>query len=83
MDRLLYRMNEAAEVLGISRSKAYELAAAGLMPGLLRFGASLRVSVRALEAWIKANQAAGLLTGQPAASVEEVRSEQSRVPREL
>ena len=56
MERLLLRMDEAAKVLGISRSKCYELAAAGLLPGVIRLGKSLRVSVRALEEWIKANE---------------------------
>jgi excisionase family DNA binding protein len=68
MDRLLYRMDEAANVLGISRTKAYALAAAGLLPGVVRLGKSLRVSVRALEEWIRANEAAGASgEGRPAA----------------
>ena len=32
MERLTYTISEVAELLGISRSKAYELVAAGLLP---------------------------------------------------
>jgi excisionase family DNA binding protein len=32
MERLTYTVSEVAELLGISRSKAYDLVAAGLLP---------------------------------------------------
>jgi excisionase family DNA binding protein len=32
MERLTYTVSEVAEILGISRSKAYDLVAAGLLP---------------------------------------------------
>ena len=85
MDRLLYRMDEAAEALGISRTKCYELAAAGLLPGVVRLGKSLRVSVRALEEWIEAqNETAGASwQARPAAPSEETRNGQSRFPKRL
>lgn len=44
---------EAAKVLRISRSRAYELAQGGELPGVLRIGRSVRVSKRALDAWIE------------------------------
>jgi excisionase family DNA binding protein len=51
VDRLAYRMHEAAEVLGISRSKVYEMAYRGELPTIM-IGAARRVPRRALEAWI-------------------------------
>lgn len=51
MDRLLLRPVEAAEAIGISRSKIYELLASGELPSV-RIGASVRVPVEALRAWI-------------------------------
>lgn len=49
--RLAYRPAEAAESIGISRSKAYELIASGELPAI-RIGGVLRVPVDALSAWI-------------------------------
>lgn len=57
IQRMLLRPNEAAEALGISRSKAYELIASGVISSL-RVGASVRVSVDALRDWIAAQQEA-------------------------
>jgi excisionase family DNA binding protein len=37
-ERLLIRVSEAAERLGISRTKAYELAKAGALPGTMKVG---------------------------------------------
>ena len=51
MDKLLLRPIEVAEVLGISRAKAYQLIAAGTLPSL-RLGTSVRVPVAALLDWI-------------------------------
>jgi excisionase family DNA binding protein len=50
-DRLLLRPTEAAEAIGIGRSKVYELLASGELPSI-RIGASVRVPVDALRAWI-------------------------------
>lgn len=41
-NRLLYKVKEVAEMLGIGRSKAYELVRIGEIPSV-RVGASLRV----------------------------------------
>jgi len=46
-------IEEAAKELRIGRSRAYEMAAAGTMPGLFRIGRSLRVSRRDLSAWVE------------------------------
>ncbi len=50
-DKLMYRPNEAADAIGISRSKAYELIAAGKIPSV-KVGGCVRVPVSALQAWI-------------------------------
>lgn len=51
-ERLLYRVSEAAKLLGVSRTKAYSLAARGVIP-VVRFDGSVRVPVDALHDWIK------------------------------
>ncbi len=50
-EKLAYRVAEAAEAIGVSRAKAYELIGAGTLPSI-RIGSSLRVPVDALRAWI-------------------------------
>lgn len=52
-DTRLLHMEEAAKMLGISRSQAYVLARSGDLPGAVRVGNSLRVSSRHLLAWIE------------------------------
>ena len=47
-NRLLYRIAEAAEILGVSRSKAYELVASGEIPSV-RLGGTVRVPAAALK----------------------------------
>ncbi len=49
--RLAYRVPEAAEMIGISRSKMYELVKRGVVPSF-RIDGMLLVSVRSLEEWI-------------------------------
>jgi excisionase family DNA binding protein len=51
MTRLLLTVPEAAEALAISRSKLYELFAAGLVRSV-RIDASRRVPIEALEAYV-------------------------------
>lgn len=51
MDRLLLRPDEAAELLGVSRSKLYALLASGELPSL-RLGHSVRVPLEALRRWV-------------------------------
>jgi excisionase family DNA binding protein len=49
--RLLLRVAEAAELLGISRAKGYELAASGEIP-VVRIGRATRIPLDALRRWI-------------------------------
>ncbi len=51
MEKLLLRPTEAADAIGIGRSKVYELLASGELPSI-RIGGSVRVPVDALRAWI-------------------------------
>ena len=51
MDRLLLRPVEAAEAIGVGRSKVYAMLASGELPSV-RIGGSVRVPVEALRAWI-------------------------------
>jgi excisionase family DNA binding protein len=55
-EKLLYKPHEAAEAIGVSRARAYELIAAKTIPSI-RIGASLRVPVDALRKWIADRQA--------------------------
>ncbi len=50
-EKLMLRPNEAADAIGVSRSKAYELIAAGEIPSV-KVGGCVRVPVAALQAWI-------------------------------
>ena len=50
-ERLAYRVNEAAEMIGISRAKLYELIAAGTIPAI-RIGTSIRVPAEPLREWL-------------------------------
>ncbi|MBX5490765.1 MAG: helix-turn-helix domain-containing protein [Chloroflexi bacterium] len=52
-DRLLYRVEEVAEMLAIGRSKTYELIAAGELP-VVRLGRYVRVPADALQHWLAA-----------------------------
>jgi excisionase family DNA binding protein len=51
MDRLLLRPAEAAEAIGVGRSKIYELLATGELPSI-RVGSSVRVPLDQLREWI-------------------------------
>ena len=48
----LLKVDEAARLLRIGRSKAYAMVATGTMPGVVRVGSQIRVSARALNDWI-------------------------------
>jgi excisionase family DNA binding protein len=50
-EKLLLRPTEVADTLGFSRSKAYELISAGVIPSI-RIGASVRVPLDSLKTWI-------------------------------
>lgn len=51
MERLLLRPTEAADVIGIGRSKVYELLARGELPSI-RIDGSIRVPMDELRQWI-------------------------------
>lgn len=53
-ERLSLSIEDAARLVGISRSKAYQLVNDGTWP-YVQIGASKRISRRALEDWLDAN----------------------------
>lgn len=55
---LLLRAEEVGHLLGIGRSKVYELIAVGELP-IVRVGRSLRVNRLALERWVEARTSGG------------------------
>ncbi len=54
-EKLLLRVREVAEQIGCSKSKAYALVAAGVIPSL-RLGGLLRVSAESLKRLIAEQQ---------------------------
>jgi len=52
MEKLLLRPSEAAESLGLSKSKIYELISKEVIPSV-RIGKSVRVPSGALRAWLE------------------------------
>jgi excisionase family DNA binding protein len=48
----LLSVEETARYLRVSRTRAYQLAREGQLPGLVRLGGMWRVSRRALERWV-------------------------------
>ena len=52
MDRLLLRPMEAAQVMGIGRSKVYELLARGEIPSV-RIDGFMRIPLDKLKEWIE------------------------------
>ena len=57
-DKLLLRIPDAAERLGLSRSSVYELIAAGELK-VVRYGRAVRVPVSELAGWVERNVVAG------------------------
>jgi excisionase family DNA binding protein len=51
MERLLLKMNEVAQLLGMSRSTAYSMAAMGELP-VIRIRGGVRVPAEALRRWV-------------------------------
>ena len=63
---LLLRTDEVASLLGIGRTKVFELLSSGELPAI-RIGRSVRISREHLEAWIdEALGASGLIRRLPA-----------------
>ena len=57
--RLLLRIPEAAETLGIGRTKIYEMIATGELP-TIRVGRAVRISVSTLQKWVEAREHLGV-----------------------
>ena len=58
VERILYRPAEAAEAIGVSRSRIYELIASGEIPSV-RIGNVTRVPVDKLHDWVEQRTAGG------------------------
>ena len=56
MELLLLRVEEASRVLGLGRSKVYQMIACGELPSIT-FGRSRRVPAEALRQWVAARVA--------------------------
>lgn len=67
MEKLLAKPSEAADALGLGRSKTYQLIANGTLPSV-RIGKSIRVPIEALRRWAEdqAKQAEASSETQPA-----------------
>ena len=55
MERMLLKPNEVTEMLGIGRSRIYEMLATGELPSV-RIGRCIRVPVNALKDWVHKRQ---------------------------
>ena len=71
LDKLLLRVGEAAEILAISRSKAYEMIASGEIPAI-RLRGSIRIVMSDLERMIEAESRVVPLDGQAETKFERV-----------
>lgn len=58
MERLLLRPMEAADLIGVSRARVYQLIGDGSIPNI-RLGKSLRVPAERLREWVAALADAG------------------------
>jgi len=67
-DLILLRVPAAARRLDISRSHAYALARIGALPGVVRLGRSIRVSVRGIDDWIQQERQGAALPRRGAGS---------------
>jgi excisionase family DNA binding protein len=63
MNRLLLKPTEFADMVGVSRSRAYELIGRGEVPSI-RIGGSVRVPMEALKAWIEERLTAATVTSE-------------------
>ena len=55
MDKLLLKVSEAGEMIGVGRSRMYEMLYTGEIPSI-RIGKSIRIPVKALNEWVEARQ---------------------------
>jgi excisionase family DNA binding protein len=63
IEKLLYRPEEAAKALGISRSKVYALMAAGQLESV-RVGGSRRIPIDAMHSFIESLRRVAVGDGQ-------------------
>lgn len=69
-DRWLITIPEAARLLGVGRTKAFQMAKSGELPGVIRLGRSVRVSKPVLLRWLGAEpEHDGLPHERPAAGL--------------
>lgn len=57
-ERLALRVNEAAELLGVSRTLVYELINSGDLP-VIRFGTAVRIPLLGLKEWVERRSTGG------------------------
>jgi len=57
MEKMLLKLSEVTQILGIGRSLVYELVARGELPSV-RIGRCIRVSSESLERWVKERERA-------------------------
>jgi excisionase family DNA binding protein len=57
--RLLLRIAEVADTLGIGHTKIYEMIATGELP-TIRVGPAVRISVSTLQKWVEEREQQGL-----------------------
>ena len=57
IDRQVYSITEASKLLGLGRSSAYSMAAAGELPGVKRLGRRFVVLRSVLDAWLRGEAA--------------------------
>lgn len=62
MEKLMLTISETAEVLGIGRSKMFELLGSGRLP-VVRIGKAVRIPRRELEQWIHRQAEESLTAG--------------------
>ncbi len=62
VEKLLFKPAEAAELLGLGRSKVYALVASGGLPSI-RIGRNVRIPAEALRQWVR-DQSEAVDTGR-------------------
>jgi excisionase family DNA binding protein len=65
MERLLLRVSETAKIIGLGKSKTYELIAKGELPSV-RIGKCVRVPVAGLQEWVNARLPTKVREGEEA-----------------
>jgi excisionase family DNA binding protein len=76
VEKLLLRPDEAAEALGIGRSKLYELMATGEVESVF-IGSCRRVPMEVLHAYVRRLRGAGIVS-RPTAVLQQSRPKDSR-----